>query len=61
MTCFTGKISNNRWQSFILEQQVLFDTLMSLDMHNDRQINLEKEIRIMEETDEVQISYDFLA
>jgi len=46
---------------FILEQKELFDTLMKYDMHNDRQIDLEKEIQVMEETEEIQISYDFLA
>lgn len=45
----------------ILEQQELFDTLMAFDVQNDQQINLEKEIQVMEETEEVQISYDFLS
>ncbi|MCW8930393.1 MAG: hypothetical protein OQL19_09165 [Gammaproteobacteria bacterium] len=44
----------------ILEQQELYDALMELEVHNEKQINLEHEIQIMEETDEVQISYDFL-
>ena len=46
---------------FILEQQELFDTLKEIDVHNDRQIDLEKEIQVMEETEEIQISYDFLS
>ncbi len=46
---------------FILEQKELFDILIDMDVHNDRQINLEKEIQVMEETEEIQISYDFLA
>ena len=46
---------------FILEQKELFDALMALDVHNDREIDLEKEIRVMEETEEVHISYDFLS
>lgn len=44
----------------ILEQEELFDTLMQFEMTNDEQIDLEKEIHIMEETEEVHISYDFL-
>ncbi|MCK5648968.1 MAG: hypothetical protein KAI22_08825 [Gammaproteobacteria bacterium] len=45
----------------ILEQQELFDALIALDVQNDQQIDLEKEIQVMEETEEVQISYDFLS
>lgn len=44
----------------IIEQQELFDMLMKQDVHNERQIDLEKEISIMEDTEEVHISYDFL-
>ena len=46
---------------FILEQQELFDALMKFETQNEKQINLEKEIQIMEESEEVQISYDFLS
>lgn len=45
---------------FILEQKELFDTLMTFDIHNNKEIDLEKEIQVMEDTEEVQISYDFL-
>ncbi len=45
---------------FILEQQELFDTLMKFDSHNKNEINLEDAIKVMEETEEVQISFDFI-
>lgn len=45
---------------FILEQHELFEAIMALEIQNEKQIDLEKEIHIMEETEEVQISYDFL-
>jgi|TARA_Y100000310_G_scaffold344434_1_gene457168 hypothetical protein len=45
---------------FILEQKELFDTLMTFDSHNKEKIDLEEAIKIMEETEEVQISFDFI-
>lgn len=45
---------------FVMEQQELYETLFKFEMTNDREIDLEKEIGIMEHTKEVQISYDFL-
>jgi len=45
---------------FILEQKELYDAIMAFDIHNEQQIDLEKEIQVMEDTEEVQISYDFL-
>ncbi len=44
---------------FILEQQELFDTLMTFDSENKEEIDLEEAIKIMEETEEVHISFDF--
>jgi hypothetical protein len=44
----------------ILEQQELYDALMSFEAHNEAQIDLEDAIHVMEETDEVHISYDFI-
>ena len=45
---------------FILEQQELYDTLMSFDSENKQEIDLEEAIKIMEETKEVHISFDFI-
>ncbi len=45
---------------FILEQKELFDTLMTFDSHNKEEIDLEEAIKIMEETEEVHISFDFI-
>ncbi len=45
---------------FILEQQELFDTLIKFDSHNKEEIDLEEAIQIMEETEEVHISFDFI-
>ncbi len=45
---------------FILEQKELFDTLMTFDSHSKEKIDLEEAIKIMEETEEVQISFDFI-
>ena len=45
---------------FILEQKELFDTLMTFDSHNKEEIDLEEAIKIMEETKEVYISFDFM-
>jgi len=44
----------------ILEQQELFDALNQFDNINEQKIDLEKEIAIMENTQEVYINYDFL-
>ncbi len=44
----------------IMEQQELFDALNQCDAINKEEIDLEKEIRIMEDTEEVHISYNFL-
>ncbi len=44
---------------FILKQKELFDTLMTFDSHNKEEIDLEEAIKIMEETQEVHISFDF--
>jgi len=46
--------------SFILEQQELYDTLMEFGTENENQIDMEQAIKIMEETKEVQVSFDFL-
>jgi len=46
---------------FILEQKELFDTLMTFDSHNKEEIDLEEAIKIMEETEEVHISFDFIS
>ena len=45
---------------FILEQQELFDTLMKFDAHNEQEIDLEEAIKVMEETEEVNILFDFM-
>lgn len=45
---------------FILEQQDLFDTLMKFDSHNKEEIDLEEAIKVMEETEEVHISFDLI-
>ncbi|MBT6231478.1 MAG: hypothetical protein HOI47_32960, partial [Candidatus Scalindua sp.] len=46
--------------NFILEQQELVDTLMSFDSQNKEEIDLEEAIKIMEDTEEVHISFDFI-
>ena len=43
----------------ILEQQELFDTLMACSKENPNEIDLEAAITVMEETEEVAISFDF--
>jgi len=45
---------------FILEQKELYDTLMTFDSSNKEEIDLEEAIKIMEDTKEVQISFDFI-
>ncbi len=45
---------------FILEQKELYDTLMTFDSHNKEEIDLEEAVKIMEETEEVYISFDFI-
>ncbi|MCB1760993.1 MAG: hypothetical protein KDI68_14575 [Gammaproteobacteria bacterium] len=43
----------------ILEQQALYEALMSSDSENPNKIDLEEAIRVMEQSKEVSISFDF--
>jgi hypothetical protein len=53
-------IQKSDGSSFILEQDELFNTLKDFSTQNNNQIDLEEAIKTMEETEEVQVSFEFL-